>query len=228
MRIVSCIITCLILLTSCGNQKPPSKNPYITYFYEADSVPKIYLFRDIANGLDELFQRIYAVDDSQGNHIVVETYAADGRIIEALNYNTDSLDVMDHMVVNRTGNKTKAELFKNKLIPMNDREEVWFASRFQGFMDSTLILKEIKRKISGKEVVHDVLGEKVPAIVMKDRIRMTNFNPFTKKERVLEGNAINYFAKGYGLVEWFTPDKKVHYRLEKIMTQEEWIKIITR
>jgi hypothetical protein len=72
------------------------------------------------------------------------------------------------------------------------------------------------------------MGEQVPAIVMKDRIRMTNFNPFTKKERVLEGNSINYFAKGYGLVEWFTPDKKVHYRLEKIMTQEEWIKIITR
>jgi hypothetical protein len=228
MRIFAYIIACFILLTSCRNQQTESKNQYITYFYEADSVPKIYLFRDIANGLDELFQRIYTVDDSQGSHIIVETYAADGRIIEALNYNTDSLDVMDHMVVNRNGKKTKAELFKNKLIPMNDREEVWFASRFQGFMDSTLILKEIKRKVNGKEILCDVMGEQVPTIVMKDRIRMTNFNPFTKKERVLEGNSINYFAKGYGLVEWFTPDKKVHYRLEKIMTQEEWIKIITR
>lgn len=228
MRTFAYLIVGIILLSSCGNQKTESKNPYIAYFYEADSLPKIYLFRDIANGLDELFQRIYKVDDSQGSHIVVETYAADGRIIEALNYNTDSLDVMDHMVVNRLGKKTKAELFKNKLIPMNDQEEVWFASRFQGFIDSTLILKELKRKVSGKEIMHNVLGENVPTIMMKDHIRMTNFNPFTRKESVIEGNSINYFAKGYGLVEWLTPDKKVHYRLEKIMTQEEWLRIITR
>jgi hypothetical protein len=110
---------------------------------------------------------------------------------------------------------------------MNDQEEVWFATRFQGFLDSTLILKEIKRKVSGKEIQHDVLGEKVPTIVMKDRIRMTNFNPFTKKESVLEGNSTNYFAKGYGLVEWHTPDKKVHYKLEKILTEKEFLQIIT-
>jgi hypothetical protein len=135
---------------------------------------------------------------------------------------------MDHMVVNRYGEKTKAELFKNKLIPMNNTEEVFFASRFQGFLDSTLILKEIHRKISGKEIQHEVLGEKVSTIIMKDDIRMTNFNPFTKKESVLKGKSVNYFAKGYGLVEWHTPDKKVHYRLEKVLTQKEWLDIITR
>ncbi len=216
------------LITACNTSHNESKNPYFQYFYNADTIPKIYLFRDVANGLDELYQRIYTVEDSRGKHIIVEYYAADGRIIEALNYNIDSLNVMDHMVVNRKGQKMKAELFKDQLIPMNDSEEVWFATRFQGFMDSTLILKEIKRKVSGKDIKIDVMGEEVPAIVMKDRIRMTNFNPFTKKEAVLEGLSINYFAKGYGLVEWFTPDKKVHYRLEKIMNQEEWYRIITR
>lgn len=198
-----------------------------TYFYEVDSVPKIYLYRDIAHGLDEQFHRIYAVTDTKGDHIIVEVYATDGRILEAINYNVDSLDVMDHMVVNRNLEKTKAEVFKDKLIPMNDQEEVWFASRFQGFLDSTLILKEIKRKVSGKEIQHDVLGENVPTIIMKDRIRLTNFNPFTKKESVLEGNSVNYFAKGYGLVEWHTPDKKVHYKLEKILTEKEFLQIIT-
>lgn len=229
MKIVLSCIALLAVIVSCStDNKLDSKNPYATYFYELDSVPIIYLYRDVANGLDEQFQRIYGVTDSEGEHIVVETYSADGRILEALNYNTDSLDIMDHMVVNRAMEKTKAEVFKNKLIPMNDTEEVWFASRFQGFLDSTLILKEVKRKISGKEIKHDVLGEKVPTIIMKDKVRMTNFNPFTKKEVVLEGNSVNYYSKGYGLVEWHTPDKKVHYRLEKVLTQKEFLEIITR
>jgi hypothetical protein len=135
---------------------------------------------------------------------------------------------MDHMVVNRNNEKTKAELFKDKLIPMNAQEEVAFASRFQGFLDSTLILREVKRKVNGPEISWDVLGENEPTICFEDRIRMTNFNPFTKKENVQEGDAISYFAKGYGLVEWHTKNKKAHYRLEKVLSQKEFLSIITR
>jgi len=229
MRSFILFLKLTLILVSCGSRnESASKNPYANYFYEIDSVPKIYLFRDVANGLDEQFHRIYSVSDSKGDHVIVEIYSADGRILEALNYNVDSLDIMDHMVVNRNGEKTKAEVFKTKVIPMNATDEVWFASRFQGFLDSTLILKEIKRKISGKEIDHEVLGKKVSTIVMKDKIRLTNFNPFTKKENVLEGEAVNYFSEGYGLVEWHTPNKKVHFKLEKVMPQEEWVKIITR
>ena len=229
MRILSALIVGLILLGSCGKESTPvSVNPYSSYFYAYDSIPKIYLFRDVAHGLDEQYHRIYGVKDSKGDHIVVEIYAADGRIIEAMNYNVDSLDVMDHMVVNRSQEKTKAELFKNRLIPMNGNEEAYFASRFQGFLDSTLILKEVRRKIHGNETTCKVLEEDLPALRMDDKIRLTNFNPFTKKETVMEGQAVNFFAKGYGLVEWYTPNKKVHYRLEKVMDQQEWLKIITR
>jgi hypothetical protein len=135
---------------------------------------------------------------------------------------------MDHMVVNRNNEKTKAELFKDKLIPMNAEEEVAFASRFQGFLDSTLILREVKRKVKGSEISWEVLGKNEPTICFIDRIRMTNFNPFTKKENVQEGDAISYFAKGYGLVEWHTKNKKAHYRLEKVLSQKEFLSIITR
>jgi hypothetical protein len=228
MKFVFSCSVLLVLLFSCNSNKLDSKNPFAAYFYEVDSIPKIYLYRDIANGLDEQFHRIYKVEDSQGEHIVVEIYSADGRIIEALNYNVDSLNIMDHMVVNRNNEKTKAELFKDKLIPMNAEEEVAFASRFQGFLDSTLILREVKRKVKGSEISWEVLGKNEPTICFIDRIRMTNFNPFTKKENVQEGDAISYFAKGYGLVEWHTKNKKAHYRLEKVLSQKEFLSIITR
>jgi hypothetical protein len=218
-----------LMLLACGEKNSfESANPYAKYFYPWDTVMKVYLYRDIANGLDEQFHRLYSINDSEGGHIVVETYSADGRIIEAMNYNTDSLDVMDHMVVDRNGKKTKTELFKHQYFPMNKDQETAFASRFPGFLDSTLILREVKRKISKEIDNYEILGERKKALVTTERIRMTNFNPFSKKEAVQEGEATSYYAQGYGLVEWHTKSKKVHYKLEKIMTQEEWIKIITR
>jgi hypothetical protein len=39
---------------------------------------------------------------------------------------------------------------------------------------------------------------------------------------------LSLFAEGLGLVEWHSKDKKAHFRLEKILSQEEWIKIIAR
>lgn len=217
-----------LLLSSCGTEHVESKNPFANYFYPWDTVPKIYLYRDVAHGLDELFNRVYCVKDDQGRHIVVETYSADGRILEAMNYNLDSLDVMDHMVVDRNGRKNKSELFKYTYIPMDKYQETYFASRFPGFLDSTLILKEVRKKYLKEIRDYEVLGEKSPALLTSDHVRMTNFNPFTKKENVLESDAVYYYAEGYGLTEWHDANKKVHYRLEKIMSQEEWIKIMRR
>jgi hypothetical protein len=218
-----------LTLVSCKNNEAnfESDNPYAAYFYPWDTIPKIYLYRDVANGLDEQFHRVYTINDSEGDHIIVEIYSMDGRIIEALNFNTDSLDVMDHMVVNRKQEKTKAEVFKTAYIPMSKGQEAWFATRFQGVLDSTLILKETKRKVNETRM-HEVLGAKVESLVTDDKVRFTSFNPFTKKENVLEADVTSYFAKGYGLVEWHTTNKKAHYRLEQILSQEDWLKIITR
>lgn len=216
------------LLTACKDaSESSSENEYFAYFYPVDSIPKVYQYRDVRNGLIEQFHRVYAIQDSEGQHVIVERYSGDGRIIEALNYNVDSLDIMDHMVVNRNGEKTKADVFKTKIIPMDKDDEAYFASRFQGFLDSTLILQEIRRTVV-KESKVKVMNKTTEVVVFADKIRMTNFNPFTRKESVLEGDATTIFAKGIGLVEWYTNDKKVHYRLEKILEQEEWVKMITR
>lgn len=221
----------LLLVYACGAEEKAvvlSKNSFIKYFYPVDTVPKIYLYRDVANGLDEKFHRVYAINDSKGQHVVVEMYTSTGRLTEAYNYNIDSLDLMDHMVVDRNGEKKQTELFKNKLFPMQPNEEVWFASRFPGFLDSTLILSEIKRKTDGVEISHNVMGKEAPCVIMTDHVRLSNFNPFSKKDNIIETESINYFAEGYGLVEWHTKNKKAHYKLERIFSQEEWLKIITR
>ena len=228
IKSISCFII-LLLLFACNNpSEMKSTHVNIEFFYPLDTIPKIYLYRDVAKGLEEEFHRVYHVKDSEGHHIIVERYASDGRILEALNYNVDSLDIQDHMVVNIKQEKTKAILYKNKIFPTGPKDQTWFASKFQGLNDSTLFLREIKRQLVTKHQIRAIMEEDVECIVFDDFLRQTLINPFTQKENTIQGHQNVYFGKGIGLVEWQSSNKKMHFRLEQILSQEEWLKIISR
>ncbi|MFM8596605.1 MAG: hypothetical protein ACKOBN_05895 [Flavobacteriales bacterium] len=205
-----------------------SENPQAEYFYPLDTLPKIYLYRDAAKGLEEEFHRIYTVEDAVGPHLIVEIYESDGRLREAINYNIDSLSVQDHMVVNRLQNKEKALLYKNQLFPFDLKAETWFASKFSGLTDSTVILYEVFRKFKTTKSAQFMGDQKAKSLYFIDKIRGTTLNPYTRKEAEKIGQRTSVFAQNIGLVEWYNSDKSVHYRLEKILSQQEWIKIITR
>ncbi len=221
------VLLCSCLVLSCDNDS--SKNELAEYFYPQKDESVFYIYRDKSNPLSEEVHRIFTISDSKGDHIVVEIYTGEGRILEAYNYNMDSLTLDDHMVVNGDLIKTKADLLKTHLYPMNLSDEAYFATRFQGFYDSTFILKEVKRKAAKKPLIElSVMDEKVEAIVFDDEIRQTLFNPFTQKENVLEGKAKTYFAKGYGLVEWHDVKKKHHFVLEQVFNEQEGAKLLIR
>ncbi|MEN9743471.1 MAG: hypothetical protein RLZZ65_1276 [Bacteroidota bacterium] len=205
-----------------------SLNPQANYFYPLDTIPKIYLYRDAKHGLEEEFHRIYTVEDAVGPHLIVEVYESDGRLREAINYNIDSLCVQDHMVVNRMQNKEKALLYKNQLFPFDLQKETWFASKFSGLTDSTVILYEVFRKFQSKKPAQFLGKKSAPSLYFTDKIRGTTLNPFTRKEAEQTGQRTSVFAENTGLVEWYNADKSIHYRLEKILSQQEWIKIINR
>jgi hypothetical protein len=58
-----------------------SINPNAAYFYQLQSEPQVYLYRNIVNGLEEEFHRIYTITDQAGDHIIVERYSSDFRIL---------------------------------------------------------------------------------------------------------------------------------------------------
>lgn len=205
-----------------------SINPNAAFFYPLDTVPKIYLYRDVANGLEEEFHRIYTVEDAVGPHLIVEIYASDGRLQEAINYNIDSLVVQDHMVVNRLQQKEKALLYKNQLFPFDLQKETWFATKFSGVTDSTVILNEVFRKLKKRGVASFLKNQQANALFFTDKIRRTALNPFTRTEKEGVGEQTSVFAEGYGLVAWYNRNKSLHFRLERILSQKEWVKIITR
>lgn len=205
-----------------------SENPNAAFFYPLDTIAKIYHFRNVANGLEEEFHRIYMVEDAVGPHLIVEIYSPDGRLREAINYNVDSLVVQDHMVVNRLSQKEKALIYKNQLFPFNLKKETWFASKFSGVTDSTIILQEIFRNFDKKANCTVLKNKNVEALYFNDKIRRTALNPFTHTEKEVSGQQISVFAKGYGLIEWYNRNNSLHFRLERILSQKEWVKIINR
>ena len=40
---------------------------YADYFYPYDTIPKIYVYRDVVGGLNEQFHRVYGVKDEVEN-----------------------------------------------------------------------------------------------------------------------------------------------------------------
>jgi hypothetical protein len=226
MRTLFFLLVVATTLSSCGSKQ--SSSEFEEYFYPIDAPTKFYVYRDVANGLEEQIHRIYTLTDSYGKHLIVEIYTGDGRIIEAYNYNVDSLDLLDHMVVNAQGKKQKAEILKNTYFPSSENHQTYFASRFPGIYDSTFILREVKRKLKqGGQKKMEIMQEgNEDVLVFSDYIRQSLFNPYTHKENVVEGKALSYYAEGYGLVEWHDVKNKVHYKLEQVLDEKEGVKLL--
>ena len=96
-----CLIACLV---SCSENKVPNstKDKEISnesFFYVYDTIPKIYQYREVVNGMFEQFHRVYGVRRGDGKHILVEHFTQDGRLTETYDYIVDSMLVYDHMVL---------------------------------------------------------------------------------------------------------------------------------
>ncbi|MBI2259794.1 MAG: hypothetical protein HYU67_12970 [Flavobacteriia bacterium] len=212
----------VLFLHSCKDKI--STNPYYSFFYPYQQEAKVYVYRDVKQGLNEKFNRVYGIEDSYGKHIVVENYSMDGRITDAMNYNLDSLDMMDMMVVDKQGKKQKANISKKGFFPMYENQVTHFLSQFPGFTDSTVILYEVIRKIdNGTPIKTKVLGRNENTITVLDTIRMTQVNPHTKKQQQVFSVFKSYFSEGIGLVRIHDIHLKSDYQLEKIISQQEFI-----
>ena len=240
MRIYVLLICISWIFSSCNaenndtsEKSKVSKNiteythPYSSYFYPFDTIPRIYQYRDMVHGLSEQFHRVYGLIDGYGKHIIIERYESNGRLVEAYNFNTDSLNIIDHTVVNSKGINEKATLYKNELFPKNMGDSSKFASKFSAVSDSTVMLMEWFRKVVSIES-RTVMSEQKQCLILDDAWRYTLLNPFTREENETLLNGSHYYAKGIGLVEWMDENKKVHWVLEKIISQKKWIKFISR
>ncbi|TNE55459.1 MAG: hypothetical protein EP338_04110 [Bacteroidetes bacterium] len=210
-------------LYACGKQT--YKHPYSEFFFPYNEEVKVYVFKDHKNALKEQYYRVFGINDSYGKHIVLEMYSEDARLLQAYNYQADSLFVMDHMVVDRNKKKLKALLMKRDLFPGSVDEQSWFASKFPGFRDSTIILSEIKRNfVEASPQKMQVMDESRNVIVFRDTMRMTAINLGNKKENQVQSVFKVYFAEGVGLFRIEGEEGRADLRLDRILSQEEWLR----
>ncbi len=214
------------VLYSCANVESDLSHPFAEYFYSYDIQPKVYRYRDTIHGLNEQFHRVYGIEDSEGKHIVVERYVQDARLTEAFNFNLDSLNVMDHMVVNALGENEKATLYKDEFLPKETGVVAQFISKFSGVTDSTVFLMEVNRQLIETRM-RKVQSDSLECITLEENAIYTLLNPLTKKESQQRLQTVSCFAKGIGLVAWYDTKKRSHFELEEILSQEKWIKLIS-
>lgn len=197
------------------------------YFYPIKSVPVIYIYRDVVNGLLEQFHRVYTLTDTEGEHLIVERYNMKGNLYEAFNFNTDSLNLMDHMIVNQNQENTKTTLFKDGFFPANATQTPICRSQWK-WNDTTTVFREIKRTLMQAQTFSEVLGKKTRCMQFADDIMYQYVNAITKERKTWADKQKTLYAEGLGLVEWEGTNNKVHFKLERIISQEEWINMFKR
>ena len=229
-RIVLGLITALTLI-SCSekkDKKSQSNNPEIaiqSFFYPYDTVPKIYQYREIKNGMYEQFHRVYGISRSNGKHILVEHFTQDGRHTETYDFLLNSMLVQDHLVVGAKGDIKSTTVNENKLFPL-DKKEICFKSQFSGISDQYVIDYESCRKFIDY-TQRSILSKKMDCMKLNEILTVTNMDMKLKLKNELTNQIVRYYAKSIGLVEWHDVNDKQHFILEDIMTQNEWLKIIS-
>jgi hypothetical protein len=197
---------------------------YRDYFFPTDSlVPYVYVFRDDNAPLDERFFRMYRLQNETDSSFVVERFNSTFRITEGFTYSlNDSLTVIDHMIVDRDGLKRRTKLTEQYNFPVLAGTVARFTVDFPGVIDSTVIVQDSKKHVFDADFTYVLFGKEVPALLVKDTIRMYELNQNSKEVRESVFVTDNIYAKGYGLVEWGTEDKLIVYSLRTILSDKWW------
>jgi hypothetical protein len=105
---------------------------------------------------------------------------------------------------------------------------VSFASKFSGVVDSTILFYERYRRLDAFQE-RSVMARKTDCMKLNERIRITNMDLRSNKEgQPMTAKMSLYFGKNLGLVEWHDQKQTQHFVLESVLTQEEWIKLMSR
>jgi hypothetical protein len=94
--------------------------------------------------------------------------------------------------------------------------------------DTTSVHRTVKRTLLKSNALMEVLGKKIPSMHFQDDMEFTYHNAITKDRKLFIEKQKTVYAKGIGLLEWEGTNNKVHFQLERIISQEEWINMFKR
>lgn len=214
----------IAVFVSCSSNDGDNRSGSLTsYFFPQDSIePYIYVYADEKRPVDEKFYRIYTLKTKEKHHLVVERFNANFRITEGYTYDLDdSLNVVDHMIVDAYGKKRRAHLSEDELFPLSFENPSIFISDFPAHIDSLMgVYKSKKRVIDSMD--YSLFDSSTSAIKVVDDVTLSFVNPSTQEGSSNSVEIHRIYAKGFGLTEWYTPDEKVHFKLKRILSNDWW------
>lgn len=220
-------------LFGCTDNKEKQKNDsadldieldLLDYFYPLnEEEPYIYAYFDESAPLDERFHRLINIYDSDGQTFVVERYNANLRISEGFTLDPNSLEVMDHMMVDKNLKKRKSNVTSNQYYPLEMNKTARFVSDYPSHLDSVTAIYDSRRTIIKKDIPLDIMDSTYQTILLRDTVNVHMVNRFTKESSTQTAVIDNYYAKGVGLVKFGDVDGAVNYKLKRIISDSWWM-----
>lgn len=212
-----------IFLVGCSTETKQENTLSREYFYPATKEKQANILIDTLQPLDERVFVYHTAKFDESEHIFLEKYVQGTRLIEGFIFtNEDSVIVKEHMVIDRLNRKSKAQTSAFDHLPYSLNDESYFHSRFPSHLDSVIAVYESKKNCIVKDTVFEFKGIKHDAVVFRDSVKLSMYNPITKdgKSRINVQDLM--YAKDLGLVSISVPNSKIHFQLSQVLNQQEW------
>lgn len=230
MKCVRLIFISLLLLGCTENPEIITSNEVaadfnsMDYFFPlAEDEPYIYAYFDKNAPLDERFYRLINFYDAEGRTFVIERYNASLRISEGFTLDPNSLEVLDHMMVDKNLQKRKSNVSASQYFPLKMHETVRFVSDYPSHIDSVTAIYDSRRTIIENDIPIKIMDSTYQAILLRDTVHVHIANYFTKESVTQTAIIDNYYAKGLGLVKFGDVEGNVNYELKRIISDRWWM-----
>lgn len=208
-----------------GSEEVDTELNLMDYFYPLnEDEPYIYAYFDEKAPLDERFHRMINFYEADSRTFVIERYNASLRISEGFTLDPNSLEILDHMMVDKNLKKRKSNITANQYFPLEMHKTVRFVSDYPSHLDSVTAVYDSRRTIIEKDIPVEVMDTTYQTILLRDTVNVHMVNRYTKESGTQTAVIDNYYAKGVGLVKFGDVDGKINYTLKSIISDSWWMK----
>lgn len=197
-----------------------------TFFYPKSAQPYVYVFQDSLDPFFEMFERVITFYDPLGEHMLIERYNANFTLVESYDLLSENNYVVHNHTLYHNGKPIIAHVVDSSFVPWKGTGV--FSSTFPGSVDSIMFSLKNKRSMNNEFGNFHWKEEKLETRIVTDSIFTLAIDLKNQKEKSQSVVAFHEFAQGLGRVRIKTADGKSNLVLQKILTDDEWLKLITK
>ena len=230
MQVKILFITLLSFMTAlfmgCKNDTSNKVIDAKAFFYPSSNAPYVYIFQDSLDPFYEMFERIITYHDPSGEHRVIQRYNANFDLVEAYDILVDkNYKVLTHTLY--SGNREiPAQVHDSVFMPWTGSGI--FSSSFPGAVDSIMFTLRNKRHLTDEQGSFELSENQYETRIFVDSIYTLAIDLKNKKEKAQSAVAYHEFAKDLGRVRIRTADGASILVLVKILSDEDWKRLITK